>query len=134
LRLAGIYGPGRHHLLEQVRLGSVAGRGDHRLNLAHRDDICAAIWSAFAAEPAIANEIFNVADGAPERKEVVAAWLAERLHVAAPVFTGAPAGGRRAVTPDRIISNARLKAALGWRPRFPSYREGYENMLSRGPE
>src|SRR6478735_10464732 len=45
LRLAGIYGPGRHHLLDQLRAGANAlnGAGRHRLNLVHRDDIVTAI-------------------------------------------------------------------------------------------
>lgn len=131
LRLAGIYGPGRHHLLEQVRAGTVAGRGDHHLNLIHRDDICAAVWAAFGAPPAVATGIFNVADDAAATKSEIALWLAERLGVPVPRFTGEPAAGRGAVTPDRIIANERIKAVLGWRPRFRSYREGYENILSR---
>jgi hypothetical protein len=39
--------------------------------------------------------------------------------------------GGRSATPDRIIANGRLKAALGWRPRFGTFREGYANLLSR---
>jgi hypothetical protein len=57
-------------------------------------------------------------------------WLAERLGVAVPAFTGEPIGGRRAVTPDRRISNARIKTVLGWRPLFPDFRAGYGNVLS----
>jgi nucleoside-diphosphate-sugar epimerase len=131
LRLAGIYGPNRHHLLNQVRTGTVAGRGEHRLNLAHRDDIAAAVWTCFTAPPAVANEVFNVADDAPARKDDVTRWLAGRLGVATPLFSGEPAEGRRAVTPDRVIANAKLKAVLGWRPQFATFREGYENLLSR---
>lgn len=130
LRLAGIYGPGRRHLVEQVRSGEVAGRGEHRLNLAHRDDVAAAIWAAFGAPVEIEGGIFNVADDGAAPKAEVAAWLARRLGVAEPRFTGEPAGGRRAVTPDRVISNAKLKRVLGWAPRFPSFREGYENVFA----
>lgn len=131
LRLAGIYGPGRHHLLDQVRAGAVAGRGDFHLNVIHRDDIVAAVWSAFAAPAGVDSGVFNLADDGAATKAEITAWLAARLGRAAPVFTGEPAAGRRAVTPDRVILNARAKAVLGWRPRFPSYREGYENLLSR---
>lgn len=131
LRLAGIYGPGRHHLLDQVRAGAVGESGEHHLNLAHRDDIVAAIWACFRAPPAVADEIFNVADDRPERKSEVIAWLADRLKVARPAPAGAPASGRRTTTPDRIIVNGRLKAVLGWSPRYPSFREGYEILLSR---
>jgi len=131
LRLAGIYGPDRHHLLTQVKAGEISGHGTHRLNLAHRDDIAAAIWACFAAPEAVRDEVFNVADDGAAPKREIADWLASRLGVAAPRFTGEPAGGRRAVTPDRIIANAKLKSALGWQPRFPTYRAGYENLLSR---
>jgi nucleoside-diphosphate-sugar epimerase len=130
LRLAGIYGPDRHHLIEQVRAGEVSGNGGHHLNLIHRDDICAAIWAVFGAPATMMADIFNVADDAPAPKAEVAAWLAGRLGVPVPRFSGVPVGGRRAVTPDRIIVNARLKAALGWAPRYPSFREGYATLLS----
>ena len=128
LRLAGIYGPGRHHLLDQVRAGEVAGRGDFHLNLIYRDDICAAIWAALCA-PNVGG-VYNVADNGAETKSEIVAWLAARIGVAMPRFTGEPAGGRRAVTPDRIIGNAKLKAALGWRPGCATFREGYEKILS----
>lgn len=131
LRLAGIYGPGRQHVLEQVRRGELAGQGRHRLNIAHRDDIVSAIWAAFAAPSTVQNEIFNVADDAPAPKGEVAAWLATRIGAPPPRFTGEPFAGRRAVTPDRVIANARLKQRLGWRPKFPTFRHGYENLLSR---
>jgi len=131
LRLAGIYGPARGHLLEQVRAGEVAGHGGHHLNLAHRDDICAAIWAAFGAPATVTGEVFNVADNAPATKSDAVAWLAARLGVAPSRFTGLPAGGRRAVTPDRIILNTKLKVMLGWAPRYPSFREGYAALLAR---
>ena len=131
LRLAGIYGPGRAHLLEQVRAGEVLGSGEHRLNLAHRDDIAAAVWVAFGAPSAVKNETFNVADDGAAPKAEIAAWLAARLGVPPPRFSDVPTAGRRSVTPDRVIANDKIKAALGWRPRWPTFREGYENILSR---
>lgn len=133
LRLAGIYGPGRHHLLDQIRAGApeFAGGGDHRLNLAHRDDIVAAIMAAFTAPAEVRNRMLNVADDAPETKADVVQWLAAQSGRAAPNFTGGAAGARRdfAAPPDRRISNRRLKAELGWRPKFPSFREGYRQIL-----
>jgi nucleoside-diphosphate-sugar epimerase len=130
LRLAGIYGPGRHHLLEQVRAGEVAGAGDHRLNLVHRDDIGRAIWACFDAPAAVGGEIFNVADEAAAPKREVASWLAQRAGVAPPRFTGGLSGSRQAVTPDRVIVSARIRERLGWRPVYRDYRAGYESMLS----
>lgn len=131
LRLAGIYGPGRHHLLEQVKTGAVAGRGDYRLNLVYRDDIAAGVWAAFGAPVTVANEIFNLADDGAVTKEAIVAWLAERLGVAVPRFTGEPAAGRREVTPDRVIANDKAKTLLAWRPEHRTFREGYEKIMSR---
>ena len=134
LRLAGIYGPGRHHLLDQVRTGAaeIAGSGAQHLNLAHRDDICAAVFAAFSAPVSLSGGIFNVADDAPAPKTEVVRWLAEQLGRPAPRFTGGAASARRgfASPPDRLISNAKLKAKLGWQPRYPSFREGYAAILS----
>lgn len=133
LRLAGIYGPERCHLLEQVRSGTVAGAGEHRLNIAYRDDIVDAVFAAFGAPEYVRDEVFNIADDKPARKADIAGWLAERLGCAPPVFSGAPAGGRRAITPDRVISNRKAKEILGWRPRHPTYREGYDAILGSEP-
>lgn len=131
LRLAGIYGPGRHHLIDQLRegAGEVAGRGGHRLNLAHRDDIAAAIWAAFDAPENVAGGVFNVADDGAAPKAEIVAFVAARLGRPAPRFTGEPAEGRRRVTPDRMIANDKLKRVLGWKPRYPTYREGYAAIL-----
>ena len=134
LRLAGIYGPGRHHLLDQILDGAaeMAGSGEQRLNLAHRDDIAGAVWSAFMAPATSVDRIFNVADGCPGTKAEVVDWLAAQVGRAPPRFSGGPASVRRgfAEPPDRLIGNARLRAELGWRPAYVSFREGYRQILS----
>ncbi len=131
LRLVGIYGPGRHYLLDQVRAGEVTGVGEHRLNLIHRGDAVAAILAGFTAAPDVGSDVFNVADDDARPKAEVVAWLAERLAVPAPRFTGASNSARRALTPDRVIANGKLKARLGWQPAYPTFREGYDSFLSR---
>lgn len=131
LRLAGIYGPGRHHFIDQVRAGEASGNAETHLNLAHRDDIVAAIWACLTAPPTVAGGVFNVVDDRPARKAEVVAWVAARLGLEVPVFTGSALGARRGLTPDRVISNGRLKATLGWAPRYPTFREGAASLLSR---
>ena len=132
LRLAGVYGPGRHYLVDQLRAatGEVAGRGDHRLNLIHRDDIAEVIRAAFESAPTeVAGGVFNVADDGAAPKAEVVAFLADKIGVPLPRFTEEPAQGRRRITPDRVIANDKLKRELGWRPLYPSYREGYAAIL-----
>ncbi len=130
LRLAGIYGPGRVHLVEQVRSGEVSGSAEAHLNLIYRDDVLGAMEAAFARGARGGAEVFNVADEGAATKGEVVTWLAERLGVAMPRFTGMPAGGRRAVTPDRIVDASKARAVLGWRPRWRTFREGYSEVLS----
>ena len=132
LRLAGIYGPGRHHLLDQLKAGAavISGSGSPHLNLAQRDDIVAAILACLNAPVSIANELFNVADLAPARREEVVSWLAARLGRPVPAFDGS-AGIRRGGVPmaDRRISSAKIQRVLGWKPRYPDYRAGFNAIL-----
>lgn len=133
LRLAGIYGPGRHHLLDQLREGRpvLGGSGEHRLNLVHRDDIVAAILACLGASAATGSGIFNVADTTPAPRHEVVGWLAAKLGRPAPGFDGSTTSRRGgAPMPDRAISSARITRVLGWHPRFPDYRAGFENILS----
>lgn len=138
LRLAGIYGPGRVHLLEQVRRGEVSGREDAFLNLIHRDDILPAIEAAWAwLEPRSKSgvpcrEVFNLCDGSSATKGEIVSWLAARLGLPAPAFTGSPAGGRRRVTPSRVIDASKARNELSWHPRVVDYRSGYGAMLEAG--
>ncbi len=131
LRLAGIYGPGRHYLVDQLRDGSgeVAGLGTHRLNLIYRDDIAGAVWAAFDAPADVAGGVFNVADDGAAPKAEIVAFIAEKLGLPVPRFTGELAQGRRRITPDRVIANDKIKRVLGWRPLYPTYREGYAAIL-----
>jgi nucleoside-diphosphate-sugar epimerase len=133
LRLAGIYGPGRHSLLDQVRAGVtvINGRGDHRLNVVHRDDVVTAILAGLTAPAGPGSDTFNVSDGAPAPKAEVVGWLAAQLGRPVPAFDATSPSIRRggAGVPDRVIVSDRLRARLGWRPVFPTYREGYAALL-----
>ncbi|HVU17612.1 MAG TPA: NAD-dependent epimerase/dehydratase family protein [Candidatus Didemnitutus sp.] len=126
LRLAGIYGPGRHQLLDQLRSGAVEMRGGRqRLNLAHRDDIVGAITACLENSSLMGDSVLNVADGTPSPREDVISWLAQHLGRSAPVFTPPTRRDGEPVR-DRIIVSDRLRAATGWRPIRADFRAGYE--------
>ncbi|PAU61365.1 NAD(P)-dependent oxidoreductase [Pseudomonas sp. PIC25] len=126
VRLTGIYGPGREWLLNQVRQGyRVASEPPLFANRIHRDDaagLLAFLLRADAAGTALADCYLGVDDTPAPLQEVVA-WLRERLGVTgwAEEATVRRAGSKR-------CSNARARA-LGWMPRYPSYREGYAAIL-----
>ena len=73
--------------------------------------------------------VFNVADGAPATKAEVVAWLAARVGVPFPGFTGEAVSRRRGQIPDRTILADRIRRELGWTPRHPDYRAGYAAIL-----
>lgn len=134
LRLAGIYGPGRHYLLDQLRegAGEIPGSGDYALNMIHLEDIVAAMCVALSGEAP--SGIYNIVDDAPVTKSEVLTWLAERMGLPVPAFNPDKVserlkrrGGRM---PHRYLSNAKACAQLGWLPKYPSYREGYAGWLS----
>ena len=136
LRLAGIYGPGRHSLLDRLREPSTYITGaDRHLNLIHRDDVCSAIWAALKAPNTIENEIFNVCDDNPQTKKKVMRWLADTLGCPLPEFkSGKSAGGDepQGMSPrnlDRRINNRKIKSKLGWHPAFPTCQDGYRQIL-----
>ena len=134
LRLAGIYGPGRHHLLDQLRAGATAlsGSGGPHLNLIYRDDIVSAIMAGLVAPAVFGNETFNVTDGHPAPRAEVGSWLAAQVGVASPVFDGTSGTRRGGVpTPDRLISSKKIQEMLGWQPQFPDYQVGYRAILGR---
>lgn len=135
LRLAGIYGPDRHYLLNALRAGTTqfSGAPDFRMNLAHRDDIVSALLACAAAPVAVRNEIFNVSDDAPAARAELLGWLAAQLGLAAPIITSDSANARRGgnPSPDRIIRAEKIRRVLGWTPRHDSYRAGYRAILGQ---
>ena len=124
LRVAGIYGPGRDPRARFAQPGLLPLRGEYWVNFAHRDDIVAAITCSlgYAGAP----RVLNVADGAPETAAAIARWCAAARGIdpASLVFSGEGLPSRS----NQRVDNAAL-AATGWRPRYPSYREGFTSGL-----
>jgi nucleoside-diphosphate-sugar epimerase len=135
LRFGGLYGPGRHHLLDQLRRGEqvFGGRVDHFINYLHRDDAAAAVLCAATVGRA-GPRVYNVCDGRPLTKQALVEWLAARLGLAAPVFDAtAPAGPRMArggrTQPNRVIAADRIRRELDWGPVYGDIRAGLTALL-----
>jgi nucleoside-diphosphate-sugar epimerase len=135
LRFGGLYGPGRHHMVDQLRRGDnvIGGRVDHYINYLHRDDAASSILAALVAGPDGAR-VYNVGDGCPVTKEALARWIAKRLGQPAPVFDpSAPAGPRVAkggrTQPSRIVATGRIRAELAWKPALADVFAGLAPFL-----
>ncbi len=138
LRLGGIYGPTRHHLLDQLRRGETtfAGRGDFVVNYIHRDDIVSAVFACFGAPESIGDRAYNVVDGHYPSKAEIVEWLAAQLGMSKPDFDPdaqtARAGvrqGPQGKMPNRRVDTTRIRKELGWSPKYVDFREGYRELL-----
>ena len=126
VRMAGLYGPGSRWLIEQALQGYRASREPPLYaNRIHRDDAAGLLATLLQAdaqgEPL--EDCYLGVDDTPAPLHEVIDWLRERLQVGdvPDQLLSRRAGSKR-------CSNARA-VALGWRPAYPSYREGYAAML-----
>lgn len=127
LRFAGIYGPGRCIGIQAVQKGlPLEGDPERWLNLIHVDDGAAAILAAENRAPAGA--IYNVSDGHPLRRREYFETAARLLRLPAPAFAvqGEPSAG---ASPNRRIAGTKLRAELGFSPRFPTVEDGLAEMI-----
>ena len=134
MRLPGIYGPGRSPF---ARLR--AGRGERRdkpgqvFSRIHVDDLAEALACSLA-RPAAA-PVFNVCDDRPAASALTTAYAARLLGLEPPPLQPFDADAlsplaRRFWSESKRVSNARAKAALSWRPAYPSYVEGFAAVLA----
>ena len=118
LRMSGLYGPGRLHLLNGLQAGTIvspAGPG-HWANRIHIDDAAQACVHLLAlAEP---EPLYIGTDNHP--------LPTSELYDAVAQLVGLPAPARRPQAPSgKRLSNARLRAS-GWAPAWPSALEWYK--------
>jgi nucleoside-diphosphate-sugar epimerase len=128
LRLAGIYGPGRTRLIDQVRRGEarLAPRPAHT-NRIHRDDAAAAIVHLLTRVEPPAPCYVGV-DHAPVDRNEVLRFLAAELGLPTPPVA-ADGAAERSRGGDKRARNDRL-LATGFGFRYPTYREGYRAVLA----
>ena len=133
-RLPGIYGPGRS-AFDRLREGR-AKRYDapgHVVGRVHVDDVAAGLEASIARPRA--GGIYNLVDDEPAANSAVIAHAARLLGLPEPPLTpldieALPVKAQRFYRENRRVSNARAKAELGWRPAYPTYREGLAAILA----
>lgn len=130
-RLPGIYGPGRS-ALDRVRTGKA-----HRIDLpdqvfsrVHVADIASGVVAALAGPPGA----YNLSDDAPCSQNAVIEEASRLLGLAPPPLQSLEEAGlspmaRGFYAENRRVTNGKAKRVLGWRPLYPSYREGLAALL-----
>lgn len=140
LRYGGFYGPGTGMTtggsqLEAIRRRQMplVGDGGGVWSMIHIED---AATATVAAVERGGPGVYNIVDDDPA---AVSEWLPAFAEVAGgkrplrvPAFLARVVAGEQAVlmmTENRGASNAKAKRELGWRPQYPTWREGIRTGL-----
>lgn len=125
-RLPGIYGPGRS-AFERVRDGKAKRiiLPDQVFSRVHVDDIASGVIAALDASPGA----YNLADDYPCSQNEVIEEACSLLGVSPPPLQSLDEAAlspqaRAFYAENRRVANGKAKRVLGWRPAYPSYREG----------
>jgi nucleoside-diphosphate-sugar epimerase len=144
LRYGSLYGPGTSiaiggdvvELLRKRRL-PIVGDGAGIWSFVHVDDAAEATRLAIENGPA---GVFNVVDDEPIEAAEWIPELARAIGAAPPRRVPAWLGrlfigeaGVFLMTQARGASNGRAKAALRWRPAYPTWRDGFRRGLAGEP-
>lgn len=134
VRLPGIYGPGRSPF-GKLREGKAhrAVKPGQVFSRVHVDDIARGL-EALVDRPDL-HGIFHLCDDLPAPPQDVTAFAADLLQMTPPPEVPFEAAGLSPMAKSfyaecKRVSNARAKAALGWRPLYPTYREGLRAVLA----
>ncbi len=138
LRLSRLYGPGKASadFVAGVadRKVPVVGTGDNYVSSIHVADVASALAAAMTAP----DGTYNVTDDEPVTSAVYTDTLAELLDAPRPrrmpglVARLAVGKAVTLLTTSQRVSNRRFREATGWKPVFPSVREGWRNVVDTG--
>ena len=133
-RLAGIYGPGRSPF-DALRAGAARriDKPGQVFSRIHVDDIASVLLASIARPRSGA--VYNVCDDEPASPAEVIDHAAALLGMPAPLLVPFEAAelspmARSFYADNKRVSNALIKAELGVRLRFPSYRDGLTAILA----
>ncbi|CAM3119522.1 SDR family oxidoreductase [Asticcacaulis taihuensis] len=133
-RLPGLYGPGRN-VIERLRDGTARRihKPGHVFSRLHHDD-CATALIASLAHPRPGG-IYNLCDDEPAPADTVLEYAAALSGLPLPpviAWDDPTLSGKmlRFYNDNKRVSNARAKAELGWRPQYPTYRDGLSAILA----
>jgi nucleoside-diphosphate-sugar epimerase len=134
LRLSGIYGTGRLHMINLASSPENWSQKNSWTNRIHRDD--AAAFIIFLVMKALDKPLtkpqvltnfsiqscYIVTDSRPATQHEVLSWIADKLNIGKPMqVNSAIEGGKR-------LSNKAM-LATGFRLQYPDYQAGYQALL-----
>jgi nucleoside-diphosphate-sugar epimerase len=143
-RLPGIYGPGRS-ALDRMREGKA-----HRIDLpgqvfsrVHVEDIVSGVLAALGRPTGFSPEgggfeappgAYNLSDDLPCSQNLVIEEACRLLGLPQPPLLGLDEArlspmARAFYAENRRVANGKARRVLGWRSRYPTYREGLRELM-----
>ena len=98
-------------------------------NRIHRDDCAGVLRHVMMLEQA--DPLYVAADEEPAETAIVLCWIAERLEVSPPRVDPHEAEARYGRAANKRVRSTRLLAS-GYRFRYPTFREGYGELIASG--
>jgi len=133
-RLPALYGPGRSPA-DRLRDGTarLVRKPGQVFNRVHVEDAVSGFFASMARPHP--GRAYTLTDDEPAAADVVMEWAAARLGLPNPPEVALDDSSvsdamRRFYNDNKRLSNARAKAELGWRPKYPTWREGLEALIS----
>jgi nucleoside-diphosphate-sugar epimerase len=140
VRPGHVYGPGGWYAeeivkrLQQPGRLAVVGKGDNLWDVVRVEDVAAALVASAERD----GDVFHVADDEPITLYDFVKLTADALGVGpprrSPAFLARLIAGPNAVlaaTRSARTSNAKLKRELGWKPRYPTARDGVPDAVAK---
>jgi len=132
-RLPGLYGEGRN-VFERLRSGNAKSifAPDHVFSRLHHDDAASGLYCGYRHQHT--GGIYNLCDDEPVAAHIVMEYGADLINMPPPPHIGLDdpsisSQTKRFYQDNKRVSNALAKAQLGWRPQYPTYREGLKFIL-----
>lgn len=124
IRFAGIYGPQRLRIIEQLRRGCVfLKRQPVVSNRIHRDDCCGILLHLATIEQVA--PLYIAVDSNPTPYNDMVSWICQRYDFSLPKMEDEAKGVEYSRMLNRYCSNKKL-LQYGYEFKYPSYQEGLD--------
>ena len=130
IRFGGIYGPGRHHLINLVRQGKahcIEGVYSNRIHSSDCVGILAHLIDMSEQGDKTIEPLYIGVDNEPTYSCEVYEWLAEQLSVS-DVEHSDPTENSRLMSSNKQLLNTKIRST-GYEFQYPSYQDGYGELI-----
>jgi len=132
-RLGGIYGPSRNQVaaVKSMTAKKILKK-NHTFSRIHVDDIATAIKATINNS---SGGIYNVVDDEPSSAAEVLDFICDELdqdHIPGISISNTDMSpmSKSFYKDNKKVSNTHLKETFGWKPKYSTYKEGYQAILN----